>query len=317
MRVHPVPEMKADQDENRLTFIRKPPMSDEFESYRPLLFSIAYRMLGSVMDAEDVVQEAYIRYQAVPRESISALKPFLTTITSRLCLDRLKSAQVQRESYIGPWLPEPLRTDPPGSPVETSTWQEGDDETISMAFLVLLESLTPVERAVFVLREVFDFSYGEIGRIVSRNDAACRQIYHRAQKHIAAQRQRFTPSRDMHHRMLTQFLQMVQTGQTEALITLLAEDVKWYTDSGGKTTAARLPISGRLHVAQFLLGILRKRPDDMVFEIAEMNAAPAVLISQHEVIIMVVMIEIHEQQISLIRAIANPDKLAHLQKAPR
>ncbi|HXV97187.1 MAG TPA: sigma-70 family RNA polymerase sigma factor, partial [Anaerolineae bacterium] len=148
--------------------------SEIFESHRPLLFSIAYRMLGSVMEAEDIVQDAYLRYEATPADSIQSPKAFLSTITTRLCLDHLKSARAQRESYFGPWLPEPLLT------TDSTTSLVNKHEMISMAFLVLLENLSPLERAVFLLREVFDYGYAEIAQIVEKSEANCRQYYHRA-----------------------------------------------------------------------------------------------------------------------------------------
>ena len=162
---------------------------DEFEKYRPLMFSIAYRMLGSVTEAEDMLQNAYLRYRQTPAGSIASPKAFLSTVVTRLCLNQLQAARVQRESYLGPWLPEPLLTeDDPASPIS----QAEKLESISMAFLVLLERLTPVERAVFLLREVFDYSYPEIAEIVGKEEASCRQILSRAKKFIAGSRPRFT-----------------------------------------------------------------------------------------------------------------------------
>ena len=166
---------------------------EEFEDHRRVLFGIAYRMLASVTDAEDIVQDAYLRYAATPRESIQSPRAFLATIVTRLCLNYLQSARVQRESYIGPWLPEPLVTD---NHVDSGAVDSGgDDETISMAFLVLLEKLTPLARAVFLLREVFDYEYAGIAEIVDRDEAACRQIFSRARKDLANDQRRFHPSR--------------------------------------------------------------------------------------------------------------------------
>src|SRR5438270_2390971 len=180
---------------------------DQFEQYRPLMFSIAYRMLGSVTEAEDILQNAYLRYREMEASSIASPKAFLSTVVTRLCLNHLQSAHMQRESYLGPWLPEPLLTeDDPESP----TGQAEKLESISMAFLVLLERLTPVERAVFLLREVFDYPYAEIAAIVGKEEMSCRQILSRAKKFIAAQRPRFAPSTEHHQQLLQQFLDAVQ-----------------------------------------------------------------------------------------------------------
>src|SRR5262249_49660282 len=178
-----------------------------FEEYRSLLFALAYRMLGSAMEAEDIVQEAYLRYRATPPQSIRTLKSLLTTIVHHLCINQLKSAQAQRETYVGPWLPEPIITGDGASllsPLRQIT--DRDRESISMAFLVLLESLSPLERAVFLLREVFDYQYADIAQITGRNDAACRQLFSRAKKHISAHRPRFPASPEAHAKMVGRFM---------------------------------------------------------------------------------------------------------------
>src|SRR5437016_7627305 len=182
-----------------------------FDQYRGLLFSIAYRMLGSVADAEDMLQETYIRWQESAPDEVRSPRAFLVTIVSRLCINHLQSARVQREEYVGQWLPEPLVTDPASDPAGILH----ADESISMAFLVMLERLTPVERAVFLLREVFDYPYPEVAEIVGKEEASCRQILSRAKKFIAAQRPRFTSSTEQHHQLVQQFLEAVEEGELD------------------------------------------------------------------------------------------------------
>src|SRR5262245_28149088 len=185
--------------------------SEIFEIYRSLLFSIAYRMVSSVMEAEDIVQETYLRYQAIPGDNIQSPKAFLSRVTTRLCLDHLKSAKAQRETYVGSWLPEPLLTD------KTTTTLINDHDMISMAFLVLLENLSPLERAVFLLREVFDYGYTEIAQIVEKSEANCRQYYHRAKQYLVQRRPRFEVVSTDQHKLIAEFLQAVQTGDLETL----------------------------------------------------------------------------------------------------
>lgn len=222
--------------------------AEEFLQYRPLLFSIAYRMLGSVVEAEDVLQDAYVRFQGVPLEEIKSPKSFLCTIATRLSLDTLKSARVKREEYPGPWLPEPLVTD---------QYSE-DAETISMAFLVLLERLTPLERAVYLLHEVFDYSYPEVATILEKSQAYCRQLNHRAHQAIADKQPRFTPSKEEQERLVGGFLQAVATGDLDGLMAMLSEDVVHWTDGGGKVKAATRPLYGRDHVGRFFIGLGKK-----------------------------------------------------------
>src|SRR5919109_932170 len=226
---------------------------DQFEKYRPLMFSIAYRMLGSVTEAEDILQNAYLRYRERPVGSIASPKAFLSTVVTRLCLNHLQSVRVQRESYLGPWLPEPLLTeDDPESPIS----QAERLESISMAFLVLLERLTPVERAVFLLREVFDYPYAEIAEIVGKDEVSCRQILSRAKKFIAGNRPRFTPSTEQHQHLLQQFLGAVEEGDLDGLTQLLASDVTLSTDGGGKVRgAATRTLHGPKVVARFMIAV--------------------------------------------------------------
>ena len=197
---------------------------ESFEAYRSYLFAIAYRMLGSTMDAEDMVQETYLRYSATPPETIASLKAFLTTIIKRLCVDQLQLARRKRERYVGPWLPEPIST---AEAPELANVEERVDmeESISLAFLVLLEQLQPIERAVFLLREVFEYEYAEIATFLGKSEAACRQWFSRAKKHLSEHRPRFSASPDTHRQLITGFLQAVQAGEMTTLMNLLAEEV--------------------------------------------------------------------------------------------
>jgi RNA polymerase sigma-70 factor, ECF subfamily len=290
--------------------------TDPFEEHRSLLFAIAYRMLGSAMEAEDIVQEAYLRYRATPPESIRTLKSFLTTIVHHLCMDHLKSAQVRRETYIGPWLPEPIITGDSASILSTPS-QLPDHESISMAFLVLLESLSPLERAVFLLREVFDFEYAEIERITGRDEAACRQLFSRAKKHISEHRPRFPASPEAHAKMVGRFMEACIAGDMDDLMSLLAEDVTAWSDSGGKVSgAARHPIQGRSKVARAIITGLSHAPDGITIEVIESNGLPALLVRVKGQIATVVTLEVEGDFIRAVRNVANPDKLAHLNLPP-
>jgi len=289
---------------------------DPFEEYRSLLFAIAYRMLGSAMEAEDIVQEAYLRYRATLPESIRTLKSFLTTIVYHLCIDHLKSAQVQRETYVGPWLPEPIITGDGASRLSPLR-QITDRESISMAFLVLLESLSALERAVFLLREVFDYEYTEIAQITGRNEAACRQLFSRAKKHISEHRPRFPASPEAHTKMVGRFMEACIAGDMDGLMSLLVEDVTVWSDSGGKVSgAARQPIQGRDRVARAMIGNAARAPEGTTLEVIEANGFPALLIRVKGQVVGVLTLEVEGDFIRAIRNVANPDKLAHLNLPP-
>ena len=285
---------------------------ESFETYRTYLFSIAYRMLGSAMDAEDVVQETYLRYRATPPETIHSLKAYLTTILTRLCMDQLQLARRKREVYVGPWLPEPILT--------TETAETGDpekrvemEESISLAFLVLLEQLQPFERAVFLLREVFGYEFAEIATMLDKSEAACRRSFSRAKLHLREHRPRFPASPQTHQQLLTSYFQAVQTGEITALQDLLAEDVTLWADGGGKIKQAALrPIRGRDAVARFSLGTKRFWPEDSRIELEEVNGQAALVVRTGEKPFAILAIDVADGQIQTIRVIANPEKLARI-----
>ncbi len=285
-------------------------MMDEFERHRPMMFSIAYRMLGSVTEAEDIVQNAYLRYRQMPAGSIASPKALLSTVVTRLCLNHLEAAHVQRESYLGPWLPEPLLTEDDAS---SPTSQAEMLESISMAFLVLLERLTPVERAVFLLREVFDYPYPEIAAIIGKEEVSCRQLFSRAKKFIASQRPRFTPSSEHHEQLLHHFIEAVEEGDLDGLTELLAEDVTLWTDGGGKVRgAATRALHGQEPVARFVIASQRLLEGAFTAEITQVNREPAIVIRVDGHPFSVVSITIAQQHVTDIRVIGNPEKLRHL-----
>jgi RNA polymerase sigma-70 factor, ECF subfamily len=287
-------------------------MAESFETYRPYLFSIAYRMLGSAMDAEDMVQETYLRSQGTPLDTIRSLKAFLTTIIIRLCVDQLQLARRKREVYVGPWLPEPILTSP--TPASEDPAERVDrEESISLAFLVLLEQLQPFERAVFLLREVFAYEFAEIAKMLDKSEAACRRSFSRAKLHLRAHRPRFPASPETHRQMLTGFLQAAQGGDMILLMDLLSENVTLWADSGGKIKQAALrPIVGRDAVARFSLGTVRFLPADYQVELAEVNGQAAVIIRTNGQALFVLSIEVEAERIQAIRIIANPEKLARI-----
>src|SRR5215471_18204301 len=287
-------------------------MVESFESYRSYLFAIAYRMLGSAMDAEDMVQETYLRYQATKPETIHSLKAYLTTILTRLCMDQLDLARRKRELYVGPWLPEPIRTAETAEAADPEKRVEME-ESISLAFLVLLEQLQPFERAVFLLREVFAYEFAEIAAMLAKSEAACRRSFSRAKLHLREHRPRFPASPQIHRQLLSGYFQAVQKGEMAPLMNLLSENVILWTDGGGKTkTAALRPIIGRDAVARMSLGTKRFWPENYRVELEEVNGQAALIIRAGEKAFSVLTIDVAEGQIQAIRVIANPEKLARV-----
>jgi RNA polymerase sigma-70 factor (ECF subfamily) len=287
-------------------------MEETFESYRPYLFSVAYRMLGSAMDAEDMVQETYLRSSAPPKEPIRSLKAYLTTILTRLCIDQLHLARRKRELYVGPWLPEPILTATAAEAADPEQRVEAE-ESISLAFLVLLEQLQPFERAVFLLREVFEYEFAEIAAILGKSEAASRRSFSRAKQHLRAQRPRFPVAPQTHRQLLSGYFQAVQQGEMAPLMSMLAENVTLWTDGGGKTqTAALRPIHGRDAVARMSLGSRRFWPEGYCAEVAEVNGQPAMIIRAEEQAFAVVTIDVEDEQIQTIHVIVNPEKLERI-----
>jgi RNA polymerase sigma-70 factor (ECF subfamily) len=283
---------------------------ETFNHYRPLLFSIAYRMLGSVADAEDAVQDTFIRWQQASLDNLESPRAFLVTIVSRLCINQLQSARAQREHYVGQWLPEPIMTEQPSTPLETMHI----DESVSMAFLVMLERLTALERAVFLLREVFDYEYREIANILEQSETNCRQILHRARRHVGLERPRFSAEQPKHKGILQQFFAATESGDLSGLIKLLADDVVLHSDGGGKAPAVPNVVSGADRVARGAVGAFQKLiPKNLIRQLAEINGAPA-MISYYPngQPFSVVVLEVRDEKISTIFVITNPDKLSHL-----
>lgn len=290
-----------------------------FETYRPLMFSIAYRMLGSAMEAEDILQEAYLRYVGVPVESIRSPKAFLSTVVTRLCLNQLDSARAKRETYIGPWLPEPMLTEgereqPLTTPAASPAQQAELHESLSLAFLALLEQLSPAERAVFLLREVFDYDYGEIAGILEKDEAACRQLLSRAKKHISENRPRLKANLERHKQLLEQFIETASGGELGGLMAMLSEDVTMWADGGGKAQGAALqPVHGRKAVAQFMLNSRRFLQQGAHFAIEQVNGQSAIVVrSKTYQAFVVIAIEVDADEIREIRVVGNPDKLKGL-----
>jgi len=285
----------------------------EISEYRPLLLSIAYRMLGSVADAEDIVQEASLRFHNAKQSGtvIESAKTYLAAITTRLAIDYLRSARVRRESYVGTWLPEPVVTEKETKMVGLAEM----GESLSMAFLLILESLSPVERAVFLLREVFDYSYKEIAQVVERPEDTCRQMFLRAKQHIEAGKPRYDVQPEQREEMVARFLAACQTGDLTSLTELLATDATFYGDGGGKVAAVAHPIVGREKVARLLFGIFSQKGRNLGIRLqpATVNGSKGLLVFDPEQkLISVVHFDIAADGIEAVRIVINPDKLAHL-----
>lgn len=279
-----------------------------FTAYRPLLFHLAYRMVGSVMDAEDMVQETFLRWQGDATEPENP-KAYLATIVTRLCLDFLRSARVQRESYIGPWLPEPLVWESALEGYEALV----QGETLSLAFLLLLEKLNPLERAVFLLREVFAFEYGEIGQMVERSEANCRQIFHRAKGAIQEARPRYTATPEQHQLITGQFVQACLTGDLSGLLNLLSEDITLWADGGGKVRAAQNLLQGADRVARYLLGIMKRLPEGFAGRFVMVNGQVGLAGFNEGKPFSVTNVVVAEGKIQAIHIILNPDKLQYVE----
>jgi RNA polymerase sigma-70 factor, ECF subfamily len=288
-------------------------MDDPVAELRPLLFSIAYRMLGSASDAEDIVQEAFLRFhrETGAGTQVESPKSYLSAVTTRLCIDHLRSARVRRESYVGTWLPEPLLTE------ETSDAERHAEtaDSLSMGFLVLLESLTPVERAVFLLREVFEYDYDEIASVVGKSEDNCRQIAVRARRQVQAGKPRFEASKAEREELARRFFEAAGEGDVESLVGMLAADVVAYADGGGKATAFPRPVHGRDKVVRLLqAGATRgARLSVSDIRLAEINGQPgAIFLDPDGVPVGAVSLDIADGQVQKLHAVSNPEKLEHL-----
>ena len=275
-----------------------------FEQYRPMLFSIAYRMMGTVSDAEDMLQETFLRWHQSKNAPIRSPKSYLATIITNLCLDQLRSARKRKEEYVGPWLPEPILYDD-NSDIRMA-------ETLSVGFLLLLETLSPAERAVFLLREVFEFEYLEIAKILKKTEENCRQMLTRARKKISQGKPRFDASKQEQQRLMQEFLRASTTGDLQTLLRILSEDAVLISDGGGKVAAALNPIYGSDKVVRFILGILPKLPPGIKTIFASVNGTPGWInylgTEPHSVIIP----EFSDRGIRSIYIVSNPEKLQHL-----
>jgi RNA polymerase sigma-70 factor (ECF subfamily) len=283
---------------------------EAFEQQRSYLFSLAYRLLGSVSDAEDVLQDAYLRWDRVRPEEVRSVRAFLATVVVRLCMDQLRSARAKREVYVGPWLPEPLITTGRTDLTETVELRE----SLSFAFLLMLEKLSPLERAVFVLREVFDYDYAEIAPIVDKSEANCRQAFHRARQRLADERTRFEASPEQQEQLTEQFMRAASEGDVQGLVQLLAEDVVAVGDGGGKAVAGLRPIVSRDRVIRGFLGNLQKLPPDRAW-VEEVNGQPAIVASRNGEPYAVVLLEVRQGRVQQVYSVVNPDKLRSILSA--
>jgi RNA polymerase sigma-70 factor (ECF subfamily) len=281
-----------------------------FQQCRSELFGIAYRMLGSAIDAADIVAEAYLRWRSAPRDNVRNPKAYLATVVSRLSVDALTSARARRESYVGPWLPEPLLTDEVG-PAEASELSD----SLSLAFLVLLEELSPAERAAFLLHDVFGYSYAEIASALGRAQPACRHLVARARKDLLARRRRFDADQKLAEELAGRFLAACAGGDVNALLLILAKDVVVWTDGGGKARAAPKAIVGAEKAARFLTGITRKAPAGTDVVHVNLNGQPGLVALQAGVAFAAVALDVADGLVCGVRVVANPDKLAALNAA--
>ena len=286
---------------------------DIFDTDRPLLFSIAYRMLGSASDAEDVLQDAWLRYQSADRSAIRSPKAFATTIVTRLCLDRLKSARTKREEYIGPWLPEPVLTGEVNSP--DTLLQRA--ESVTLAFLVLLEKLSPEERAAFLLKDVFEYEHSEIAAMLGMTPENSRQLLHRARARLAQGRPRLTGTPQSRRAVAERFARAFSAGDGSELRQLLASDVGLWSDGGGKASAAKRPLVGRNQVLNLLIGVQRAATAtgmtrDATLLIEDVNFEPALVVRVGPRLESIFVLSIEGEFIVAIRVVRNPDKLARI-----
>jgi RNA polymerase sigma-70 factor (ECF subfamily) len=284
-----------------------------FLSLRSSLFAVAYRMLGSATEAEDVLQEAYVRWsRRGARDEVSAPSAYLTTIVTRLCIDQLRSARSRRETYKGPWLPEPVEAEGPGPDEDAEL-----ADSLSLAFLVLLEELQPVERAAFLLHDVFDYPYADIAAIVERTEATCRQLVSRARRRVDAPRRRFDADRAHGRELTRRFLVACGTGDLQGLLSILADDVVVWTDGGGNVRAALRPVTGANRSSRFLLAVTRRIPAGVSSREVDLNGRPGVVFEEQGRVTIALSLDVAGERVVAVRVVTNPDKLVALQPAYR
>ncbi|MFJ8946137.1 RNA polymerase sigma-70 factor [Streptomyces sp. NPDC102395] len=282
--------------------------TEVFEEHRPLLLGVAYRMLGRVADAEDVVQDAWLRWSAAGRADVSRPRAYLVRIVTRLALDRLTRVKSRDEAYIGPWLPEPYLTDF-GDTVPDTAERAVLADSVSLAVLVVLESLSPLERAVFVLREAFGYPYAEIAAVLDRSEPAVRQLAGRARRHVEERRPRFTVDPAQRRELTERFLAAAAEGDLEALMALLAPDARLVGDGGGKVQASLRVLQSADHVARFIVGVARRGLPDVSFRFLEVNGGPAVLTLSGGEPDTVLQLDVADGRVQVVYVIRNPDKL--------
>jgi len=286
--------------------------AETFLGLRPALFAVAYRMLGSATEAEDVLQEAYLRWATRGGEPVATPKAYLTTIVTRLCIDQSRSARARRQTYTGPWLPEPVETQPP----DPTAGAELAD-SLSLAFLVLLEELRPAERAAFLLHDVFDYPYPEIARMIDRSEANCRQLVSRARRSVDARRRHFDADRAQGRELTRRFIVACGTGDLEGLVTLLADDVVVWTDGGGRVRAAVRPVVGVDRSSRFLLSVARRIPAGTTSREVSLNGQPGIVFEYDGTVTVALALDVIGGRVAGVRVVTNPDKLVALQPGRR
>jgi RNA polymerase sigma-70 factor (ECF subfamily) len=282
---------------------------ETFAAVRPRLFGIAYRMLGTVADAEDILQDAWLRWQAYDRDSVREPAAFLATIVTRLAINAAQSARATRETYIGPWLPEPVDT----SADPTLGAERG--EALEFAVLVLLEKLPPAERAAYVLREAFDYPYAEIARIVETSEASARQLVSRARKHLAEERSARAVATEERTRLLEAFMSAARAGDMAALEKLFADDIVSYSDGGGVVRATRIPVHGRETVAKYMHAFASRFWEGTTMHLAQLNGQPTIVATRNGEVFVVVTPDFDENGIHRLLWVLNPNKLGHVPAA--
>jgi RNA polymerase sigma-70 factor (ECF subfamily) len=275
-----------------------------FEAERPRLRALAYRMLGTLGDAEDAVQDTYLRWHRTDRSSVRTPQAWLVSACTRICIDRLRRARTERAAYIGPWLPEPMVVEPQDSPTL--------DDTLSLAFLVVLERLSPAERAAWLLHEAFEYDYPEIARALDKSEVACRQLVSRARRHLKAARPRFAPDRALADALAARFARAAASGDRAALMAMLAPAAELWSDGGGKALAALNVITGADRVARFMIGVTRKQPAGLHRTFARINGMPSLIARLGGRPYFTLSLDIVEGRIAGIYIVRNPDKLRRL-----